>query len=106
MASQPQQARDTTTAYYDSAIPGDYMVWQSAVQCPPDGVRKRLALALSGFCAVAQRVESTGASQAVAAWWDMRGRQRLGNHRTLLEWRDLSSPWLHQHPWHLKEDVG
>jgi hypothetical protein len=67
MASQGYNSLDTTTAYYDSVTPAT--TWSSAVRVM-DGV-PAAALALSGFCAVAQRAGVQLAQPAVAAWWDM-----------------------------------
>ena len=39
------------TAYYDNSYPADYMIWYQLMKSP-DGLRKRVALALSEICVV------------------------------------------------------
>ena len=93
--SRGYSSLDTTTAYYDSTYPGDYMVWCQLVSAP-DGVRKRLALALSEFFVLSLNgLDLSWRSQAVAAWWDMLSSHALGNYRTLLEAVTLSPAMGH-----------
>ena len=108
MESRGYNSLDTTTAYYDSAYPGDYMVWHQLF-ASPDGVRKRLALALSEFFVLSlSGLEFNWRSQAVAAWWDMLAAHAFGNYRTLLEGVTLSPAmgyYLNTRG-NLKEDVA
>ena len=99
---------DTTTAYYDNSYPGDHMVWHQLITSP-DGVRKRVALALSEFFVLSlSGLDFNWRSQAAAAWWDMLAANALGNYRTLLEGVTLSPAmgyYLNTRG-NLKEDVA
>ena len=108
MASRGYGSLDTTTAYYDSSYPGDHMVWHQLITSP-DGVRKRVALALSEFFVLSlSGLDFNWRSQAAAAWWDMLAANALGNYRTLLEGVTLSPAmgyYLNTRG-NLKEDVA
>ena len=99
---------DTTTAYYDNSYPGDHMVWHQLITSP-DGVRQRVALALSEFFVLSlSGLDFNWRSQAAAAWWDMLAANALGNYRTLLEGVTLSPAmgyYLNTRG-NLKEDVA
>ncbi len=75
----------SATNYYDNSYPGDYMIWNQ-LMTSSDGVRKRLALALSEFFVVSLTgLDFAWRSHAIAAWWDLLVSNALGNYRTLLE---------------------
>ena len=75
----------SATNYYDNSYPGDYMIWNQ-LMTSSDGVRKRLALALSEFFVVSLTgLDFSWRSHAIAAWWDLLVANALGNYRTLLE---------------------
>lgn len=108
MSSRGYDSLDTTTAYYDNSYPGDYMVWHQLITSP-DGVRKRVALALSEFFVLSlSGLDFNWRSQAAAAWWDMLAANAFGNYRTLLEGVTLSPAmgyYLNTRG-NLKEDVA
>ena len=108
MASRGYDSLDTTTAYYDNSYPGDYMAWHQLI-ASPDGLRKRVALALSEFFVLSlSGLDFSWRSQAVAAWWDMLAANAFGNYRTLLEGVTLSPAmgyYLNTRG-NLKEDVA
>ena len=90
LASRGYSSLDTTTAYYDNTYPGDHMVWNQLI-ASPDGVRTRVALALSEFFVLSlSSLDFNWRSQAVAAWWDLLAANAFGNYRTLLEGVTLS----------------
>ena len=90
MASRGYDSLEPTTAYYDNSYPGDHMVWHQLITSP-DGVRQRLALALSEFFVLSlSGLDFNWRSQAAAAWWDMLAANAFGNYRTLLEGVTLS----------------
>ena len=61
------------------------MIWNQ-LMTSSDGVRKRLALALSEFFVVSLTgLDFSWRSHAIAAWWDLLVANALGNYRTLLE---------------------
>ncbi len=71
--------------YYDSTVPGDYMIW-SQLMTAPDSLRKRMALALSEFFVVSLNGLDFGwRSHALAHYWDTLVAHALGNYRDLLE---------------------
>ena len=85
MAGRGYSSLDTTTAYYDSTYPGDYMVWHQLIASPV-GMRQRVALALSEFFVLSlSSLSFSWRSQAAAAWWDLLASNAFGNYRTLLE---------------------
>ncbi len=78
-------AIDNATRFYDATYPADYMLWNQ-LMTGPDGVRKRVALALSEIFVVSTNgMNVTWPSQVIASWWDMLCRNALGNFRQLLE---------------------
>lgn len=71
--------------YYDQSGLGDNMIWYQLIRSP-DGVRKRVALALSEFFVVSLAgLDFKWRSHAIAAWWDLLAANAFGNFRTLLE---------------------
>ena len=85
LAGRGYSSLDTTTAYYDSTYPGDYMVWHQLIASPV-GMRQRVALALSEFFVLSlSSLSFSWRSQAAAAWWDLLASNAFGNYRTLLE---------------------
>lgn len=90
LTSRGYGSLDTTTAYYDQTYPADCMVWSQLITSG-DGVRKRVALALSEFFVLSVAgLNINWASQAVAAWWDLLSANAFGNYRSLLEAVTLS----------------
>ena len=73
------------TEFFDHSYPGDFMIWQQLMQSP-DGVRKRLALALSEFFVVSlNSIDAEFRSHGIASYWDLLVRGTRGNFRQLLE---------------------
>jgi len=73
------------TAYYDNTYPGDYMIWHQLLQSS-DGVRKRVALALSEICVVSlSGLDLSWRSHALAWYWDQLVANAFGNYRNLLQ---------------------
>lgn len=73
------------TAYYDNSYPGDYMIWHQLLQSP-DGLRKRVALALSEICVVSlSGLDFSWRSHGIAWYWDQLVFQAFGNYRNLLQ---------------------
>ncbi len=71
--------------YYDHSYPADFMVWQQLMKAP-DGVRKRVALALSEFFVVSlASLDFEFRSHGAAQYWDLLNKGAQGNYRTLLE---------------------
>lgn len=76
---------DNATAYYDNTYPGDCMIW-SQLMASPDGLRKRVALALSEICVVSlSGLDLNWRSHAIAHYWDMLVSHSFGNFRNLLQ---------------------
>ncbi|RYF65594.1 MAG: DUF1800 family protein, partial [Comamonadaceae bacterium] len=76
---------NSSTAYYDNSYPGDYMIWQQLMQSP-DGVRKRVALALSEIFVVSlSGLDFSWRSHAIAWYWDQLVANAFGNFRNLLQ---------------------
>jgi uncharacterized protein (DUF1800 family) len=74
-----------TARYFDQSGPGDNMLWNQLI-ASSDGVRKRVALALSEFFVVSLAgLDFRWRSHAIAAWWDLLAANAFGNFRTLLE---------------------
>lgn len=70
--------------YFDNTAPGDYMVWNQLITAP-DGLRKRVALALSEIFVVSlSSLNLEWRSHAIAHYWDTLSRHALGNYRDLL----------------------
>ena len=75
----------SSTAYYDNSYPGDYMIWHQLMQSP-DGLRKRVALALSEIFVVSlSGLDLSWRSHAIAWYWDQLVANAFGNYRTLLQ---------------------
>jgi uncharacterized protein (DUF1800 family) len=72
--------------FHDMEYPIDFVVAQQLVQAP-DGVRKRLALALSEFFVIGIRslMNMPWRYMGVAHFWDQLGAHAFGNFRQLLE---------------------
>lgn len=71
--------------YYNSATTGDYMIW-SQLLSGGNGVRKRIALALSEFfVASLSGISLTWRSPAIGEYWDLLNRNAFGNFRDLLQ---------------------
>ena len=78
-------AVSAATEFFDHSYPGDFMIWQQLMQSP-DGVRKRLALALSEFFVVSlNSIDAEFRSHGIAQYWDLLVRGTRGNFRQLLE---------------------
>ena len=73
------------TAYYDNSYPADYMIWFQLMKSP-DGLRKRVALALSEICVVSLTgVDVSWRSHAMAWYWDQLAHNAFGNYRSVLQ---------------------
>jgi uncharacterized protein (DUF1800 family) len=71
--------------YFDQTYPANYMVWNQ-LMTSPDGVRRRVALALSEFFVVSMNsVDVSWRSHAMAHYWDTLCLNAFGNYRQLLE---------------------
>ena len=76
---------DSAQRYFDQTYPGDYMIWNQ-LMTGPDGMRRRIALALSEFFVVSlSGLNMTWRFFALAGWWDMLVAGAYGNFRALLE---------------------
>ncbi len=76
---------DNSTAYYDNTYPGDCMIW-SQLMTSPDGLRKRVALALSEIFVVSlSGLDFNWRSHAIAHYWDQLVFHSFGNFRNLLQ---------------------
>jgi uncharacterized protein (DUF1800 family) len=77
--------------YYFSSGPADNALW-AQLMTAPDGVRKRVTLALSEFFVVSlNSLDITWRSHSAATYWDLLSANAFGNYRTLLEQVTLSS---------------
>ena len=75
----------SVTAYYDQSYPADFMIWKQLITSP-DGLRKRIALALSEIFVVSTGgIANRWRGHLMASWWDMLSGNALGNFRKLLE---------------------
>ncbi len=75
----------TADGFFDNEYPGDYMIWNQLMS-PADGVRKRIALALSEFFVVSLGgLDFSWRSQGIAHYWDQLNSNAFGNFRKLLE---------------------
>ena len=73
------------TAYYDNSYPADYMIWYQLMKSS-DGLRKRVALALSEICVVSLTgVDISWRSHAMAWYWDQLVTNAFGNYRSVLQ---------------------
>jgi uncharacterized protein (DUF1800 family) len=77
--------------FYEMDYQANYMAWQQ-IMSSPDGVRRRLALALSEFFVVSiSGVSTISWSQfAMGHYWDILCKNAFGNYRQLLEEVTLS----------------
>jgi uncharacterized protein (DUF1800 family) len=74
-----------TSAFITDVTPVDFMMWQQLI-ASSDGMRKRMALALSEFFVVSSNGVSTpSCSFAMAQYWDVLVTGAFGNFRHLLE---------------------
>ncbi len=75
----------TAENYFDNEYPGDYMAWNQLMSAA-NGVRKRVALAMSEFFVVSLTgLDFSWRSQAIAFYWDQLNSNAFGNYRKLLE---------------------
>ncbi len=75
----------TAANYFDNEYPGDYMIWNQ-LMTGSNGVRKRIALALSEYFVVSLTgLNFAWRSQAIAHYWDQLNARAFGNFRELLE---------------------
>ena len=73
------------TAYYDNSYPGDGMIWYQLMKST-DGLRQRVALALSEICVVSlSGLDFAWRSHAMAFYWDQLVANAFGNYRKVLE---------------------
>jgi uncharacterized protein (DUF1800 family) len=72
--------------FYEMEYQSNYMAWYQ-IMASPDGVRRRIALALSEFFVVGGAGISTisWSMFAMGAYWDVLCKNAFGNYRTLLE---------------------
>lgn len=74
-----------TNRYYNSSAIGDYMIW-SQLLAGGNGVRKRVAFALSEFFVVSLAgINLTWRGPAIGEYWDILNARAFGNFRDLLE---------------------
>ena len=74
-----------TTNYYDQRYPADNMIW-SQLMTASDGLRKRVALALSEICVVSlSGLDFSWRSHAMAHYWDQLVANAFGNYRQVLQ---------------------
>ena len=75
----------TADNFFDNEYPGDYMIWNQLMS-DANGVRKRVALALSEFFVVSlPGLNFSWRAQAIALYWDQLNSNAFGNYRKLLE---------------------
>ena len=75
----------TADNFFDNEYPGDYMIWNQLMS-DANGVRKRIALALSEFFVVSlPGLDFSWRAQAIAFHWDQLNSNAFGNYRKLLE---------------------
>ena len=75
----------TTDNFFDNEYPGDYMIWNQLMS-DANGVRKRVALALTEFFVVSlPGLDFSWRAQAIAFYWDQLNSNAFGNYRKLLE---------------------
>ena len=80
-----------TSRYFFTTYPAEFMLWNQLFTSP-DGMRKRIALALSEFFVSSmQSAEFTWRSHAYAQYWDLLVGNAFGTYRQLLEEVTLSS---------------
>ncbi len=74
-----------TTNYYDQTYPADNMIWNQLMTAS-DGLRKRVALALSEICVVSlSGLDFNWRSHAMAHYWDQLVANAFGNYRQVLQ---------------------
>ena len=74
-----------TSNFYDQSYPADHMIW-SQLMTSTDGLRKRVALALSEICVVSLNgLDLNWRSQAMAHYWDQLVANAFGNYRQVLQ---------------------
>ena len=75
-----------TNRFYEMEYQSNYMAWYQ-IMAAPDGVRRRMALALSEFFVVSGAGVGTISwpQFAMGAYWDVLCKNAFGNFRTLLE---------------------
>ena len=77
--------------YFFTTYPAEYMLWKQLFTSP-DGMRKRVALALSEFFVSSmQSAEFTWRSHSYAQYWDILVGNAFGTYRQLLEEVTLST---------------
>jgi uncharacterized protein (DUF1800 family) len=75
----------TADGFFDNEYPGDYMIWNQLLT-EANGVRKRIALALSEFFVVSLgALDFSWRAQAIAHYWDQLNANAFGSFRKLLE---------------------
>jgi uncharacterized protein (DUF1800 family) len=75
----------TADNFFDNEYPGDYMIWNQLMS-DANGVRKRVALALSEFFVVSLTgLDFSWRAQAIAFYWDQLNSNAFGSFRKLLE---------------------
>jgi len=78
-------AAPNTFNFFFNTFQADFMLWKQLFT-EPDGMRKRIALALSEFfVASLQSAEFTWRSHGYAQYWDLLNTNAFGNFRQLLE---------------------
>ncbi len=81
----PDNRINFTFSFFNATGPMDYVVWKQLMSAP-DGMRRRMALALSElFVTSTSGASVTWNMYAFAHWWDMLNLQAFGNFRDLLE---------------------
>ena len=74
-----------TSNFYDQSYPADHMIW-SQLMTSTDGLRKRVALALSEICVVSLNgLDLNWRSHAMAHYWDQLVANAFGNYRQVLQ---------------------
>lgn len=74
-----------SNGFYNQMYPFDYAISRDLILAQ-DGLRKKIALALSEFFVIGvQSLEYPWRAQSAASWWDMLNRNAFGNFRSLLE---------------------
>ncbi len=83
--------QSTTARYFFTTYPAEFMLWKDLFTSQ-DGMRKRVALALSEFfVASMQSAEFDWRSHAYAQYWDLLNSNAFGTYRQLLEDVTLSA---------------
>ena len=75
----------TADNFFDNEYPGDYMIWNQLMS-DANGVRKRVAMALSEFFVVSLTgLDFSWRAQAIAFHWDQLNANAFGSFRKMLE---------------------